>query len=961
MRRPILLPIFLIAAGPAAFARHSSAADCGTTRETANETMFLHRQAARARTLRPRVAGPLIANQDIGDIAIVQDANGVVDRLNQFNLDGNTLTFTPTGAAQYRYSVATNGVPDSATRAGTSLAALDDDDSRLVSLPFPFPFYGATYSEVYVNSDGNLTFGTADSASTERSLGRMAAGPPRIAPLFDDLNPGLTAGGVSMSSEPTAFVVSWTRVPEYSDTRNGDFTLVPTQSFQVWLYPDGRIQFSYAGANPSSAVVGISPGGLKGPTSIVDFRSDASAVYGSTLAEVFANTVAVDMITVAQQFYQTHEDSYDYLVVYNNLDIPAKAGGVIAYEQTVRNSATGFGFPAVDFGAQFGSASRLQAALNLGPLSQYPANPNALVPARALQADTPLTILAHETGHRFLAYASVRDANDATALPMLGYQNAHWSFLFNSEASVDEGERIADGGAAASPRFVTTDLTQGYSPLDQYLMGLRAPAEVPGAFLVENPTPNFAAATHPFSGISFNGTRREIGVADVIATEGRRTPDYTVAQRRFRFAFILVVAPGTTPSASELAEVDTWRRQFEAFFGTASSNRASADTSLKRSLKLSLYPSAGVVQGGTVNATLTVATPPQSDMAIQLAAPNANAHVPTSVKLAAGATSVTFPLAGLRPGVEDVVAAPSDTSYETAFARVQVADAAALKLTAELTPGPGTAWFSAPPTVTARLSDANGLPYAGVGVIAIPSIDGAVVPSEAFTDPQGRATFHWNPGPSAVNRLQLTVDGMPAVLATVSAGSAVPAITSVVNAASFEPGIAAGSLATIFGNALGGAKVLLNGAPLKILSAADVQINVYIPPDAPLGTGTFTAVTASGATAIAAADIVAVAPGIFLNGVRAVGGGPIRAGGFIEIYCTGLGATRASGTLDQTASTPTVFIGATPVRPSFSGLAPGLTGVYQIDVQVPANAAGLQSLMISIDNAHSNQTAIAIQ
>ena len=45
-----------------------------------------------------------------------------------------------------------------------------------------------------MNSDGNLTFTAADNASTDRSLGRMTAGPPRISPLFDDLDPAADRG-----------------------------------------------------------------------------------------------------------------------------------------------------------------------------------------------------------------------------------------------------------------------------------------------------------------------------------------------------------------------------------------------------------------------------------------------------------------------------------------------------------------------------------------------------------------------------------------------------------------------------------------------------------------------------------------------------------------------------------------------------------------------------------------------
>src|SRR3954447_8652825 len=90
-----------------AFARHD-AAGCGTTRETAAEQLFLHRQAARARRIRPAAQAATLspADRDIGNIAIIEDSNGVVEKLNQFNLDGSTITFTPTAAdaSRYRYA-----------------------------------------------------------------------------------------------------------------------------------------------------------------------------------------------------------------------------------------------------------------------------------------------------------------------------------------------------------------------------------------------------------------------------------------------------------------------------------------------------------------------------------------------------------------------------------------------------------------------------------------------------------------------------------------------------------------------------------------------------------------------------------------------------------------------------------------------------------------------------------------
>ena len=51
------------------------------------------------------------------------------------------------------------------------------------------------------------------------------------------------------------------------------------------------------------------------------------------------------------------------------------------------------------------------------------------------------------------------------------------------------------------------------------------------------------------------------------------------------------------------------RLRLTTFFAGAASNNASADTSLKRRMKLSLYPAAGVVAGLTASASLAFATP----------------------------------------------------------------------------------------------------------------------------------------------------------------------------------------------------------------------------------------------------------------------------------------------------------------------------------------------------------------
>jgi uncharacterized protein (TIGR03437 family) len=923
---------------------------CNTGHETAGEAIFLHRQARRHPA--PRLAVPSIGNRDFGNIAVIEDSDGVAAFPNQFNLDLNTLTFAPTTTG-YRYSVSSGGYDPSAAAGGTPLAALDDDDARLISLGFPFRFFGATYNQVYVNSDGNLTFTAPDTASTDRSLSRMTAGPPRISPLFDDLDPALTQGGVRVFSDATRFVVSWIAVPEWVTSGSG-----PRQTFQAALYPDGRIAFSYSGVNATNAVVGIAPGNQQGATTLTDFRTDVGNQYTAAVAERFGNTTTIDTASAAQKFFQTHEDSYDYLVIYNNEGIEV-APSVLANENTIRSSGLGYGVAPRDNGLTYGSALRLRAILNMGKLSDYPTDPSGLVPLRAAQGDTPITALSHETGHLFLAFATVPDPSDPTAKPMLGFQNAHWAFTFNSEASFVEGERIVDRGPGVVPEFMTTDTVQQYSPLDQYLMGFRSAADVSDTFFVSG-APSYLQQLHPLRNYGFDGTRHNVSIADIVQAMGRRTPDYTVAQRRFRFAFILIVPQGTEPTAAEVAKLETFRQQFEALYASASSNNGFADTALRRSVKLSLYPAAGLAPGASISATLAVTTPPAADLVFQLQATKGFAALPATARIPAGASSASFTISAVKPGVEEFSAVPSDSAYETTAARIQVADASQLKLVAVSGP-------TSDPIVV-RLTDANNLNYPGARIVATTSAGGSVTPAAAITDATGLASFRWMPGSAAVNELQLALDGSPSVSLTMTAGSAVPVISSVVNAASFDPGVAPGMLAAITGANLAGGQVLLTGASLPVSYSGDRQINFYVPQSVSLGSATLTVLTPSGASATVSVQVNAVEPGIFPGAVLRAGTAisavttPVSAHDYIEIYCTGLGPTQLAGGLQQTILTPTVFLGAIPVQPIYSGLVPGVQGLYQIDVQVPDGLApGPQSVIVSVSPAHSNQVSILVQ
>jgi uncharacterized protein (TIGR03437 family) len=342
--------------------------------------------------------------------------------------------------------------------------------------------------------------------------------------------------------------------------------------------------------------------------------------------------------------------------------------------------------------------------------------------------------------------------------------------------------------------------------------------------------------------------------------------------------------------------------------------------------------------------------------------------VPAQVTIAAGATSASFTVSGKNAGVEELLATPADSSYETAFARVQVAAPSQLALHAvsgdNQVPGPTGAL---PAPVVVRLTDGNGLPYPGA-LIQAAAAGGSVRPDTATADVSGQASFQWTPGTGSANQLNLSLVAAPTVTLTLIAGSAVPVIGAVVNAASFGPGVAPGSLATLFGGNLNGATVLLNGTDVHPFYSSDTQVNFYVPSATPLGENLIAVRAPSGLQVSSTISLVAVQPGIFSGAVVHAGTTvsalttPVRAGDYIEIYGTGLGPTRISGGLSLTTLQPTVYLGTTPVSAAFSGLAPGFVGLYQVDVQIPAGLpSGTLPLQITSGSTYSNTVNIAVQ
>ena len=416
------------------------------------------------------------------------------------------MRFTPNGSG-YDLTRADGGFRASL---GTRIV-LEDDDSSGFDVPFTFAFYGTAQPRGFINSDGNITFGEGDSASTERSVSRFLSGVPRIAPFFADLDPTTGSGRVFLATGPDGVTVTWCNVR--------GFDLTDTVTVQTTMLPTGVVEMRF-GANVGldDAVVGLSPGRTSQFSTVDLSGASGSAAPATALGERFSQDTAIDLAAVARKFYQTHPDNYDQLVTWT--DTRVVTGNTFAFETTVANEVRGIGTNIFDQSRDFGSAGRLRSLVMMDALTKYPASPTQ----RFLGEDSTISLLGQESGHRWLAFFRFRDANGQRSDALLGRDQAHWSFFFDSDASFMEGNDIEDLGGGA---FRTVGAVSRYSLLDQYAMGLVSPSQVPPFFYVEAPTnvvPDTEPEDAPDVGVTFNGTKREVRIQDVIDTMGRREP-----------------------------------------------------------------------------------------------------------------------------------------------------------------------------------------------------------------------------------------------------------------------------------------------------------------------------------------------------------------------------------------------------------------------------------------------------
>jgi hypothetical protein len=153
---------------------------------------------------------------------------------------------------------------------------LDDDASQQIGIPFAFPYQGQTYSSVFVNANGNLTFGTGSTDFSE-SAAELLSGPPRIAALWDDLSP--QEGEVVVQADGESWTVSFVNVPQYLA---GD-----SNSFSISLSATGAFTIDYDDVAALDGLAGVTQGGGAASSGETDLSAGAPLSAAGTTYELF--------------------------------------------------------------------------------------------------------------------------------------------------------------------------------------------------------------------------------------------------------------------------------------------------------------------------------------------------------------------------------------------------------------------------------------------------------------------------------------------------------------------------------------------------------------------------------------------------------------------------------------------------------------------------------------------------
>jgi len=210
------------------------------------------------------------------------------------DIAGYTWADIASGGAAFNYEF---GSTATLAPLGTRPTQASDDAMGTVSIGFDFPFYGETYSDIDIHSNGGLTFGATAFLIHQHNCATLSFEAPTILPYWIDLFPGTGSNGgvyywMAGTSPNRYFVVEWYQIALWRE--GGDYSQSDKLTFETKLFEDGRIEFHFEdldgdndndnGAEAAVLIAGTNPGTNDSSVLMVSCDNNTTLFSGNAIS-----------------------------------------------------------------------------------------------------------------------------------------------------------------------------------------------------------------------------------------------------------------------------------------------------------------------------------------------------------------------------------------------------------------------------------------------------------------------------------------------------------------------------------------------------------------------------------------------------------------------------------------------------------------------------------------------------
>ena len=200
----------------------------------------------------------------------------------------------------------TRATPVLAIAGSSTLAATDDGSTGLINIGFTMKLGATSYTQLFVNNNGNISFGAAVSTYTPAALSTLTS--PMIAAYLGDVDTRGTGSGVTTYGATTfttldnivrnAFVVNWNNVGYYNrktdkldtfqllfvDRGAGNFDVM--YNYEKILWETGDASGGVGGLGGTSARVGFTSGTAASAVEFAGSGTPGALLNGGSKAQV---------------------------------------------------------------------------------------------------------------------------------------------------------------------------------------------------------------------------------------------------------------------------------------------------------------------------------------------------------------------------------------------------------------------------------------------------------------------------------------------------------------------------------------------------------------------------------------------------------------------------------------------------------------------------------------------------